>query len=286
MEPLQASLAREVDAWKGRVQSLVSKFNTIDPEEHVQALASVEASKKEVQSLMSTKARVEKEAASAKTLVSRLNKELTQRKTELEAAKTSLAKVTAEKNSLSKKSSAADTSVAKERLQLKQALKNKEEELASSKAEMESANNRIEGLKKIMGKLKQQNVDMQKKSKAAEAKQQETEKALEKEHEVLKEKQALLAKCAAQEVALSALRAEIAEADEARSADAVRLAFKDAALQEQSGWNAQLERKLAVRELTKEFAALKRTDAEAVAVYASRASAANGELSPVVVSVR
>jgi len=41
-----------------------------------------------------------------------------------------------------------------------------------------------------------------------------------------------------------------------------------------------------VRELTKEFAALKRTDAEAVAVYASRASAANGELSPVVVSVR
>ena len=38
--------------------------------------------------------------------------------------------------------------------------------------------------------------------------------------------------------------------------------------------------------MTKEFAALKRTDAEAVAVYASRASAANGELSPVVVSVR
>ena len=59
-------------------------------------------------------------------------------------------------------------------------------------------------------------------------------------HRVLKEKQALLAKCAAQEVALSALRAEIEEADEARSADAVRLAFKEAALQEQSGWNAQL----------------------------------------------
>ncbi len=197
LEAEKASLAREVDAWKGRVQSLVSKFNTIDPEEHAQALASVEASKKEVESLKSIKARVEKEAASAKNLVSRLNKELTQRKTELEAAKTSLAKVTAEKNSLSKKSSAADTSLAKERLQLKQALKNKEEELASSKAEMESANNRIEGLKKIMGKLKQQNVDMQKKSKAAEAKQQETEKALEKEHEVLKEKQAELAKAKA-----------------------------------------------------------------------------------------
>ena len=67
-------------------------------------------------------------------------------------------------------------------------------------------------------------------------------------HRVLKEKQALLAKCAAQEVALSALRAEIEEADEARSADAVRLAFKEAALQEQSGWNAQLERKLAEAE--------------------------------------
>ena len=67
-------------------------------------------------------------------------------------------------------------------------------------------------------------------------------------HRVLKEKQALLAKCAAQEVALAALRAEIEEADEARSADAVRLAFKEAALQEQSGWNAQLERKLAEAE--------------------------------------
>lgn len=194
LEAEKASLAREVDAWKARVQSLVSKFNTIDPEEHAQALASVEASKKEIESLKTTKARVEKEAASAKALVSRLNKDLTQRKTELETAKTSLAKVTAEKNSLSKKSSAADTSVAKERLQLKQALKKKEEELAASKVEMEAANNRIEGLKKIMGKLKQQNVDIQKKSMAAEAKQHEAEKALEKEHEVLKEKQAELAK--------------------------------------------------------------------------------------------
>jgi len=194
LEAEKASLAREVDAWKARVQSLVSKFNTIDPEEHAQALASVEASKKEVESLKTTKARVEKEAASAKALVSRLNKELTQRKTELETAKASLAKVTAEKNSLSKKSSAADTSVTKERLQLKQALKKKEEDLVASKAETEAANNRIEGLKKIMGKLKQQNVDIQKKSMAAEAKKQEAEKALEKEHEVLKEKQAELAK--------------------------------------------------------------------------------------------
>ena len=60
--------------------------------------------------------------------------------------------------------------------------------------------------------------------------------------------------------------------------------FRDEFLPERLA--AGVERKLAVRELTKEFAALKRTDAEAVAVYASRASAANGELSPVVVSVR
>ena len=60
--------------------------------------------------------------------------------------------------------------------------------------------------------------------------------------------------------------------------------FRDEFLPERLA--AGVERKRAVRELTKEFAALKRTDAEAVAVYASRASAANGELSPVVVSVR
>ena len=60
--------------------------------------------------------------------------------------------------------------------------------------------------------------------------------------------------------------------------------FRDEFLPERLA--AGVERKIAVRDLTKEFAALKRTDAEAVAVYASRASAANGELSPVVVSVR
>jgi len=60
--------------------------------------------------------------------------------------------------------------------------------------------------------------------------------------------------------------------------------FRDEFLPERLA--AGVERKRAVRDLTKEFAALKRTDAEAVAVYASRASAANGELSPVVVSVR
>ena len=60
--------------------------------------------------------------------------------------------------------------------------------------------------------------------------------------------------------------------------------FRDEFLPERLA--AGVERKIAVRELTKEFAALKRTDAEAVAVYASRASAANGELSPAVVSVR
>ena len=43
-----------------------------------------------------------------------------------------------------------------------------------------------------------------------------------------------------------------------------------------------VERKLAVRELTKEFTALRRSDAEAVAVYGARARAANGDLDPLV----
>ena len=52
--------------------------------------------------------------------------------------------------------------------------------------------------------------------------------------------------------------------------------FRDEFLEERLA--AGVERKLAVRELTKDFAALRRSDADSVAVYAARASAANGDL--------
>jgi len=209
----KASLAREVDAWKGRVQSLVSKFNTIDPEEHAQALSRAEASKKECESLKISKERTEKECASAKALVSRLNKELAQRKSALETAKASLVKVTAEKATLSKKSINA-----KERLQLKEALKKKEEELAASKAETEAATNRVDGLKKILNKLKQQSVELQKKSLTAVAKQHEAEKALEKEQEILKGRQAELAKAQSSAPALAPSAADSEPTDKGKPA--------------------------------------------------------------------
>ena len=203
LEAEKESLAREVDAWKGRVQSLVSKFNTIDPEEHAQALARAEASKKECESLKNAEERSDKECASAKALVTRLNKEITQTKTALETAKTSLLKVTAEKAALLKKSSAAGTTSAKELLQLKETLKQREEELVASKGETEAASKRIDGLKNILNKMKQQSVELQKQTLAATAKQQEAERALEKEHEILKGKEAELAKAQSSSAALA-----------------------------------------------------------------------------------
>lgn len=99
LEAEKESLSQEVEAWKKRVHSLISKFNQIDPEEHAQALASVEQLKSEVASL---KSQAEASASKADALISSLNKEVVSQKASIGAFKAALEKTKKEKEELTK----------------------------------------------------------------------------------------------------------------------------------------------------------------------------------------
>ena len=94
LEAEKESLSQEVDAWKKRVHSLVSKFNQIDPEEHAQALATVEQLKSECELL---KSQAEANAKKSDDLISSLNKEVATQKASIGAFKAALEKTKKEK---------------------------------------------------------------------------------------------------------------------------------------------------------------------------------------------
>ncbi len=102
LEAEKESFSQEVEAWKKRVHSLVSKFNQIDPEEHAQALESVEKLKSECGSL---KSQAEASAIKAEGLIASLNKEVTSQKASIGAFKAALEKTKKEKEELSKTAS-------------------------------------------------------------------------------------------------------------------------------------------------------------------------------------
>lgn len=99
LEAEKESLSQEVEAWKKRVNSLLSKFNQIDPEEHAQALANVEKLKSECSSL---KLQAETNATTTEALISNLNKEIATQKAAIGTIKAALEKTKKEKEELSK----------------------------------------------------------------------------------------------------------------------------------------------------------------------------------------
>jgi len=187
LEAEKASLVREVNAWKNRVQSLVTKFNQIDPEEHAQVLERVEAMKKEIESLQAQKDKAERDAASVKALVARLNKEISTFRTSIENTKKTLAKTTAERDALAKRNSSDGSDAAKERDNLKAASQKMEAELSTAKSDLSLANGRVENLMKILRKQKDSVQDLESKLTKSVANEQEAQKSLAKEREVSKE---------------------------------------------------------------------------------------------------
>jgi len=187
LEAEKASLVREVNAWKNRVQSLVTKFNQIDPEEHAQVLERVEAMKKEIESLQAQKDQAERDAASVKALVARLNKEISTFRTSIENTKKTLAKTTAERDALAKRNSSDGSDAAKERDNLKAASQKMEAELSTAKSDLSLANGRVENLMKILRKQKDSVQDLESKLTKSVANEQEAQKSLAKEREVSKE---------------------------------------------------------------------------------------------------
>ena len=122
----------------------------IDPEEHANALRKVEETEKQCTTLQKEKGVVEKEVASVKSLLSRVNKEMKNRVTSIEAFKAALAKEKKEKELLIKNNAGSSNNAKKELDDLKKAKEAVVKELASSKAATEQQNKRVENLKKIL----------------------------------------------------------------------------------------------------------------------------------------
>jgi nucleoprotein TPR len=66
------SLRRDLDEWKNRVKSIVSKFNQVDPVEHSQLKKSVENLNKENESLRAWKRTTEEENTRMRTIATKL----------------------------------------------------------------------------------------------------------------------------------------------------------------------------------------------------------------------
>mmetsp|Transcript_59757 Transcript_59757/g.177074 ORF Transcript_59757/g.177074 Transcript_59757/m.177074 type:complete len:2177 (-) Transcript_59757:51-6581(-) len=189
LEAEKASLVREVDSWKSRVQSLVSKFNQIDPEEHTQALARADSLSRKCESLKILKEKADKECIATKALLVRLNKEITVHKLQLDSAKSSLAKSQAEKANFQKTASVA-SALTKERDQFKEAAKKADDAIKRTKADLAAATTRVENFQKMLRKMKLQIDELKKENQVATSKQKELQDALAKKEEASKQQEA------------------------------------------------------------------------------------------------
>jgi len=203
------SLAREVEAWKNRVHSLVSKFHQIDPEEHVQALASVEKLKEECASLKTKKEQADANFVKTKGTVTRLNKEISSHKASIEMFKASLQKSNKEKEDSTK---LANKKIAEAQAATKKA----ESHLKQAKTEVDGLSSRVNNFRKMMQKMQAQLKD----AKQAEASAKSCEECLQKEITSLKQKLDLANAAATEATAkAAAARAEAATAEAAMAGE-------------------------------------------------------------------
>eukprot|EP00591_Stephanopyxis_turris_P006176 CAMPEP_0195523802 /NCGR_PEP_ID=MMETSP0794_2-20130614/23228_1 /TAXON_ID=515487 /ORGANISM="Stephanopyxis turris, Strain CCMP 815" /LENGTH=732 /DNA_ID=CAMNT_0040653877 /DNA_START=36 /DNA_END=2234 /DNA_ORIENTATION=- len=181
LEAEKSSLTREMEAWKGRVQSLVAEFHPIDPKEHEEALSRIDVLKKECKTIQTLKDQAEKECENAKADLSRLHLET---------------KANAEKEALSKSKSDVELSTIKERDELKTLVTSKESEIASLKTDLESTKGRVNNLTTMLRRHKKMAADMKKQHQQVLAKDQEEirvqKEDIKKQEAVLKEKHAAL----------------------------------------------------------------------------------------------
>ena len=145
----KCSLQRELESWKERVQSLVSKFNQIDPEEHNRIVKHAQILESEVKDLKAQKEATEKEGTNAKAIVSKLNKELAQQKAFVQKQQSLLKKMQTDKETATVTSSATAV-ITKENAMLKEKLQKMDAESKSNQTELKGASDRIEMLKSRM----------------------------------------------------------------------------------------------------------------------------------------
>jgi nucleoprotein TPR len=96
------SAVKEVEDWKNRVQSMVARFNQVEPEEHTKLAKKAEELEKQVKDLQSKKQEAESETKRIRGLASRASTQLTQNKQLVENHKKTIAKLRLEKEELEK----------------------------------------------------------------------------------------------------------------------------------------------------------------------------------------
>jgi hypothetical protein len=151
----KAVIARDADAWKGRVQSLVARFHPIDPEEHSKAIARAEKYEKESETWKSLKAKAEQDTAASKALIVRLNREVSQYKENLESSSQALSILKAEKEAIMKDLNELQASAVTNTENFNNLIRLKEQEIESINSDLNLTKNRLEHLKTLMRKQKQ-----------------------------------------------------------------------------------------------------------------------------------
>jgi len=155
------SLLREINDWKGRVQSLVSRFNQVDPEEHAKIVKKAEELEAQVKSLEEKKSSAEAETKRIRTLASRASTQLSQNKQMVENQKKTIIKLTAEKSALVKaqkdSTSKKDLDELKEKIQKLEKLRETEAiQLKGSTQMNEKLRERLRQFQKTMIDLKKE----------------------------------------------------------------------------------------------------------------------------------
>ncbi|KAG7373149.1 TPR/MLP1/MLP2-like protein [Nitzschia inconspicua] len=177
------SLIKEIEDWKNRVQSLVSRFNQIDPEEHKKLAKKTEELEKQVKDLQMKKLDAENETKRIRGLASRASTQLTQNKQLVEDHKKTIAKLTTEKDALIK--SQKDVPSQKEVNELKEAMSKLEKEREKEGTLMKSANemneklrDRLRQFQKTIQSLQKDNTDLSDKLSEAQTKLEEQKKSM------------------------------------------------------------------------------------------------------------
>jgi nucleoprotein TPR len=149
LEAEKVSLQSELESWKGRMTSLVSIFNQIDPEEHRLLQKKVEELKQAIDSHKLWQKTTEEENTRIRNIAKNLKSQRSEMQQKVEAQKLEIEQLISDKASLSNFASAESTAQV-EIEQLKLAIGKMESEAKSAKTEIDGANSRIERLR---GKL-------------------------------------------------------------------------------------------------------------------------------------
>ena len=141
------SLESELESWKGRMTSLVSNFNQIDPEEHRLLQKKVEELNQAIESHKLWQKTTEEENTRIRNIAKNLKNQRSEMQQKVEAQKLEIEQLTADKAS---NAASAESAAQKGSEQLKLAISKMESEAKSAKTELDGANSRIERLR---GKL-------------------------------------------------------------------------------------------------------------------------------------